>query len=78
MSSKNDSEVLKALRTLLFEVEEMHEGARPFAERNHPEEYFGPFSAGAPSRGLGRILPVKTFAQGGQLTGNHNVITFVG
>ena len=28
MSSKNDGEVLKAFRTLLFEVEEMYEDAR--------------------------------------------------
>lgn len=42
----NDSELQKALRVLLSDIEEMYQGAEPFAERRHPEEFFGPFSVG--------------------------------
>ena len=41
-----DSEVRRALRALLSDIEGMYEGAEAPAERGHPEEFFGPFSVG--------------------------------
>ena len=41
-----DSEVRRALRALLSDIEGMYEGAEAPTERGHPEEFFGPFSVG--------------------------------
>jgi hypothetical protein len=41
-----ESEVRRALRALLSDIEGMYEGAETPPERGHPEEFFGPFSVG--------------------------------
>ena len=43
---EKDSEVRRALRALLSDIEGMYEGAETPTERGHPEEFFGPFSVG--------------------------------
>lgn len=44
--TKEGSEIRKALRALLSDIEGMYEGAEAPTERGHPEEFFGPFSLG--------------------------------
>jgi hypothetical protein len=43
---EKDSEVRRALRALLSDIEGMYQGPEEPAERGHPEEFFGPFSVG--------------------------------
>lgn len=45
-ATPKDSELRKALRALLSDIEGMYQGADTLGERRHPEEFFGPFSVG--------------------------------
>ena len=41
-----DTDIRRALRALLSDIEGMFEGAEIFPESGQPEEFFGPFSVG--------------------------------
>jgi hypothetical protein len=43
-NEKAESELSRALRSLLCDIEDMYEGAEPSEDSRHPEEFFGPFS----------------------------------
>ena len=43
-NEKAESELRRALRSLLSDIEDMYQGAEPSEESRHPEEFFGPFS----------------------------------
>jgi hypothetical protein len=44
MSGVQKDELREALRSLLIDIESMHEGAEFPVEGRQPEEFFGPFS----------------------------------
>ncbi len=43
---EKETEIRRALRALLSDIEGMYEGAEPSPISRHPEEFFGPFSFG--------------------------------
>lgn len=43
---KTETNICRALRALLSDIEGMYEGAEISGERGQPEEFFGPFSIG--------------------------------
>jgi hypothetical protein len=45
-TKEKDSEIRRALRARLSDIEGMYEGAETHTERGHSEEFFGPFSVG--------------------------------